>query len=105
MVLLGVVLLGLGVAAAWNVHEQHQRSSELIAIDVKGMTVTQKLYMAIREIRYQINMFLRGGDWKCLDVVAREHVEADKLLSQSQKLAHTDDEKKLLSRVTNGYSS
>lgn len=105
MVVLGVVLLGLGVAAAWNVHEQHQRSSKLIAIDVKGMTVAQNLYMAIREIRYQINMFLRSGDWKCLDIVASEHVKADKLLSESQKLAHTDEERKLLAGITEGYTS
>jgi len=59
MFFLGAFLLGVGAFAAWNVQQQQRVSSELIAREVRGMLAIEELHMEMREIRYQLNLFLR----------------------------------------------
>src|SRR6266516_4546561 len=87
---LGVFLLGLGVFAAWNVHKQQQTSSELVIREVRGMLAIYELHMAMREIRYQTNIFLRTNDPRHLLRVTALHEQADKLLSRAKGYARTD---------------
>ena len=100
---LGVFLLGLGVIAAWNVHKQQQTSSELVIREVRGMLAIDELHMAMREIRYQINIFLRTKDPQHLLIVPKLHEEADQLLQRAKGYARTDREQELIGVVELGY--
>jgi len=103
MIGLGIFLLGLGVFAAWNVHKQQQTSSVLVIREVHGMLAIDELHMAMREIRYQINIFLRTKDAQHLSAVAGLHRDADQLLLRAKGFARTDREQELIGVVEVGY--
>jgi len=104
MIILGTALLAVGVFAAWNVRQQQQLSSDLIASEVHGMLTVEMLHMHMREIRYQVNLYLRTFDPVHLRNVASIHAEADKLLPAAQQAARTPEEKELIQEVIAGYN-
>jgi len=103
MIGLGVVLLGLGVAAAWNVHHQQQVSSDLIAGEVSGVIAIEDLHLEMREIRYQLNLFLRTKQVSHLSEVAKAHERADDALLRAKTLVRHADEAQLIHQVEDGY--
>ena len=104
MIGLGMVLTALGIAAAWNVHKQQNVSSELIAKEVSGVIAIEELHLEMREIRYQINLFLRTQNLNHLVEVARAHEAADQLLATAKSLARADQEQELILVMERGYS-
>lgn len=86
MIVLGLLLLALGVFAAWNVHEQHQTSSELIAREVRVVIAVARLQMEMREIRYQINIFLRTRDRRRLTQVIALNRRVERAMTQAKEL-------------------
>lgn len=104
MIGLGLVLSALGIAAAWNVHKQQNVSSELIAKEVSGVIAVEELHLEMREIRYQINLFLRTQNLNHLVEVAKAHNAADELLATAKSLARADQEQELILKVEHGYS-
>jgi signal transduction histidine kinase len=100
---LGAILLGVGVLAAWNVQTQQQTNSELIAREVRGMIAIEELNLEMREIRYQINLFLRTSDLTHLRNVAKVHPKADQLLKKAGFSARTPEEIELLEVASQGY--
>src|SRR4030095_9670655 len=103
MVGMGAFLIALGAFAAWNVHKQQQTSSELVIREVRGMVAIDELHMAMREIRYQVNIFLRTYDPRHLLRVTELHAQADKLLLRAKGYARTDSEQELIGVVEEGY--
>lgn len=104
MFFLGAFLLGVGAFAAWNVQQQQQISSELIAREVRGMLAIEELHMEMREIRYQLNLFLRTNEVTNLKNVMRVHSNADELLGKALSLARTPLEKQRINIVREGYN-
>ena len=104
MIGLGLVLSALGVAAAWNVHQQQNVSSELIAKEVSGVIAIEELHLEMREIRYQINLLLRTHNLSHLAEFAKAHDAADDLLATAKSLARADQELELILKVERGYS-
>lgn len=103
MMALGVFLLGLGIVAAWNVHGQQQANSAMINHEVYGMLAVSELHMTMREIRYQLNLFLRTHDPQHLANVTDLHDEADGQLGQVLATMRTDPERTLVERTDAGY--
>lgn len=104
MISLGVFLLGVGVLAAWNVHEQQQTSSELVLREVNGMLAIDELNVAMREIRYQLNLFLRTHDANYLKAVSNLNSETNGLVARAKELARTSREKEVLAVMEEGYT-
>lgn len=105
MIGMGAFLLGLAIFAALNVHNQQQLSSELVSREVSGMVTIQDLNQTIREIRYQINLFLRVDDAAHLrEAVALDRV-ADEQLDRARSLARTPRELELITAAATGYQS
>lgn len=103
MVALGAFLLALGIVAAWNVHLHQQETSALIHREVYGMLAVSELHMTMREIRYQLNLFLRTRDPRHLSSVATLHDEADGQLAQARELMRVEPERSLIERTSSGY--
>ena len=59
MIGLSVVLLALGVFAAWNVNKQQQMSSDLIMREMHAMLAIEDIHIEMRDVRYLVNLFLR----------------------------------------------
>src|SRR5262245_52282257 len=90
MIAMGAFLFALGVFAAWNGHKQQQASSELVAREVHGMLAIDELHRLLRDIRYQVNLYLRTGDLKYLATAAALHRETDESLRKATGFARTE---------------
>lgn len=103
MVGLGVFLLGLGVFAAWNVHEQQQVTSDLIARELHGMLAATDLHVSMRELRYQLNLFLRTRDRQYLDKAEGLDPQIESRLGRAREAIANAPERELLARIAAGY--
>ncbi|MFO1062733.1 MAG: ATP-binding protein [Pirellulales bacterium] len=103
MLFLSAVLLGVGVFAAWNVQQQQKVSSELIAREVKGMLAIEDLHKEMRELRYQVNLFLRTHDCSHLQAVNDIHMKSDALLESARESAREPVEQTQIDIVVKGY--
>lgn len=100
---LGVLLLGLGMFAAWNVHERQQSNSEMVAREVHAMMAISELHITMREIRYQVNLFLRSRRRRHLDAVAALESDAIRQLEQAAALIRDEPEDRLIDEVCRNY--
>ncbi len=98
-----VLLLALGVVAAWNVRQQQTGVSELVAKDVHSMVLIHDLYIQMREARHLLNQYLRFGDESHLSGIQALQRETERLLNASQELAHDPEQQRLLAQVETGY--
>ena len=57
-----VVLLVVGAAAAWYVHQLNQEVSNLLSHNLKCTVASQHLVLGIRDARTEMHRFLDGGD-------------------------------------------
>lgn len=100
---LGAFLLGLGIFAAYNVHQQQKASSGLVSREVHGMLAIQDLHVSMREIRYQLNLFLRTSDPSHLRLAASLDEATNRSLKEATGYARTEREQELIATVERGY--
>lgn len=98
-----LLLLALGLVAAWNVHQQQTGVSELVAKDAHSMVLIHDLYIQMREARHLLNQYLRFGDESHLAGIQALQRETERLLAESQQLAHESEQRELLTQVETGY--
>lgn len=103
MIVLSVVLLLLGVFAAWNVNEHQQENSDLFLREMHAMLAIEDLHIQMRDVRYLVNRFLRTGDPKSLAEAADLRLKTDRLLDNARVLARPGREKELIEVVAVGY--
>ncbi len=103
MIAISLLLAGLGVMAAWNVHRHQVVTSALIAREVEGMLAAHDLYVGMRDIRRKLNDYVRTGDRHYLDTVPELRETAWTRLETAKKLAHTDEERSRIAVVDRGY--
>ncbi|HEY8503807.1 MAG TPA: ATP-binding protein [Gemmataceae bacterium] len=98
-----ILLLGLGVGAAWHVHRLQRSNSDLLADNFVGMRAAQKLEIGIREVHTQFGRFLINGDRKHLDRVPTLREQTEYWLGEAERSAKTEEEVELMARVRAGY--
>jgi signal transduction histidine kinase len=103
IVAISILLLVVGVGGAWYVHSLQQRTSDLLSQHVSNMRAAEELEIGLREVRTQLNLFLRDGDYTHLDAITKLREETDLWLEQAEELTQTPREQKLLARVKKGY--
>ena len=99
------LLLALGVMAAWSVQSQHLRSSELIAHEVHGILAAQDLYIAMREIRHQLQQYGRSRDTQHLDEVQRIEEKAVSHMTYAETHSLTDPERQAMQIVRQAWGN
>lgn len=104
MMVLGGVLFVLGAVAAWKVHQLQHTSDAVIAREVESMLTINELYAAMREIRYQLNLYLRSDESSHVAQVSKIHEDADRLLESAHRLVRTERERELVANVDKGYA-
>lgn len=104
MIVLSIVLLALGVFAAWNVNEQQQSNSDLIVREMHAMLAIEDLHIEMRDVRYLVNRFLRTGDPQSLADATDLRRKTDRLLDNARTLARPGREKELIEIVAVGYT-
>ncbi|MGQ0633967.1 MAG: sensor histidine kinase [Planctomycetaceae bacterium] len=103
LVAISLLLLTLGAAAAWNVHRQQAVTSSLVAREVAGMLAVHEVDVGMREIRHQLNQYVRRGDQRYFDRIRPLHSETEKQLEQAKALARTSREQELIGVLDRGY--
>jgi signal transduction histidine kinase len=102
MVGLSLLLLALGVVAAWYVDHLQRQHSDLLARDVSSLLVAEDLEIQMREVRNRLNRFLRRHDKKYLDEIPALRLKAQELLDRATRLARNPDEKAQAKEVEQG---
>jgi len=102
MVGVSLLLLAVGVVAAWYVHSQQKQNSELLASDVSSMLTAEDLEIQMREVRNRLNRYLRLHDRKPLDDIPTLRARTADLLKQAKSLARNAKEQELVAKVDRG---
>ena len=97
------LLLALGVVAAWSVQSQHISSSELIANEVHGILAAQDLYIAMREIRHQLQQYGRSRDARYIEEIQRLSETAVTQMANAETHAITDPERRSMEVVRQAW--
>ncbi len=103
MGILSLLLLVVGVLAARNVEQQQQISSDLIRQEVNGMLVVEELFIVMRDIRYELNLYLRTHDGRHLKNVRALFVKAHEPIRIARQAARTHEESHLFEIVETGF--
>ncbi len=101
---LGLLLLAVGVLAASNVEQQQRTNSELITLEVNAMLAVEELYIVIRDIRHELNLYLRTHDPRNLENIRGLLKHARQPIEVARKLSRTQTESELISTVEEGCS-
>jgi signal transduction histidine kinase len=100
---ISLLLLTLGVVAAWYVHRLEKNVSDLLAEDVSSVRAAEEVEIGIREVQAQLHHFLLTGDRRHLEAVPTLRQETDRWLSEAERLAKTPREETLITQVRQGY--
>ncbi|QDU28343.1 Sensor protein ZraS [Anatilimnocola aggregata] len=100
---MSVLLAVLGGTSAWYVQRQQVTASDSIAREVHGLVAIHNLYIVIREVRYQLNQYLRFSDDGRLDEIAGLDGQVVQMLKESQQLSDKPMQRAQLQKVAEGY--
>jgi len=103
VVAISLLLLALGVGAAWYVASWQKRFSPELQFNVSGIRAGEELEILVREARTRLDHFLITGDRKYLEQVFELRTESERWLGEAERWATTPDEQQRLVRVRRGH--
>jgi two-component system, NtrC family, sensor histidine kinase HydH len=95
----------VGVYAAWDLHRSQRRASEALALNVLSMRAAEEIAIAVRDVRAQLDRFLRTGDPEALGEIRRLRTDTDRWLAEARRAAVTRHEQELINRLTGEYDA
>jgi signal transduction histidine kinase len=98
-----LLLLAVGVGAAWYVHRLQQSMYEDLLANVGAMRAAEELEIVVRETRTQLDHFLITNDRKYLESAPSYRPETERWLTESERWSLTDREKDLTGRARAGH--
>lgn len=99
----GIVILAVGILAAWYVVRLQNASSDLLDWNVSSIRAAEELEIVIRETRYRLNQFLLTDDRSNLNDAFALRGTTEEWIAEAERLATTAEEKELLNQVRAGY--
>jgi signal transduction histidine kinase len=103
MAAVSLLLLGVGAAAAWNVHRQQIVTSNLIASEVEGMLAAHDFYVGMRDVRHALKQYMRTDDTQFRDMIPKLRANTRETLTIAKDLARTEKQQSLIADVDLGY--
>ncbi len=103
LIVVSVLLLGVGIGAAFYVHSMQQNTSEIVTNHVASVRAAYELETSIREVRTHLNRYMIDGNRKHLESVPRLRERTDYWLKEAERLGATPAEQELMRRVRSGY--
>jgi signal transduction histidine kinase len=98
-----LLLLAVGVGAAWYVHRLQQSMYEDLLANVGAMRAAEELEIVVRETRTQLDHFLITDERKYLEDVPTYRAETERWLAEAERWSLTDREKNLTGRARAGH--
>jgi signal transduction histidine kinase len=100
---MSLLLAALGGTSAWYVQRQQITASDTIAREVHSLVAIHNLYIVIREVRYQLNQYLRLGDETYLRDILELESQVREMLDKALTAAESPLQREQLRTVANGY--
>lgn len=104
VVVISLMLLGLGVSAAWYVQRQQATSQNVIVSEIEELLATQSLYMRSREILHLLQECQRTGDVTLLTSISSLQSEADSQVKAARQWPRTAAENLLMEEIDAGFA-
>ncbi len=104
MTALSLLLLTVGITAAWHVQKQQSETSDLITREVHGLIAAEDLFTTMREIRRELDLLLRTHAHKHLDNVDAFLADARRHIDAARAAARTEEESQLVTVIDAGFA-
>lgn len=102
MVGVSLLLLAIGIVAAWYIHRLQKNNSDLMAKDVASMLAAEDLEIKMRDVSDQLRGFLRTGDRSYLEAIPALRETTQRDLNEARELARTDQERQKIADLERG---
>src|SRR5712692_588757 len=103
VVVTSLLLLAVGVGAAWHVHRFQRSVSDELRSNVSSMRAAEELEILFREIRTQLDHFLITKDRKYLEAVPAFRQETERWLAEAERWGVEPREQELTTRARAGH--
>ncbi len=103
LVAVSLLLLGVGVGAAWYVQHMQSNVSQGLRTNVSNMRAAEEVEILIHQMRTQLYRFLLTGDAGCLQAGPTFRKETDHWLSVAERSSVSASDKKLTGQARRGY--
>ncbi|MBM4070348.1 MAG: histidine kinase [Planctomycetes bacterium] len=103
MVAVSLLLLAIGVVAAWSMHRLQSEVSEILAAHVGSVRAAGEFEISMRETRKHLSYCLLTGDRAHLRHIPELRAQTDYWLTEAERLATTPKEASLTRRIRQGY--
>ncbi|RZA16959.1 MAG: hypothetical protein EOP10_23620, partial [Proteobacteria bacterium] len=100
---MSALLLLIGSSAAWYVRNLYQDLSSVLESNVTSVRSAEELEITLREVKTRINRFLLDGSREELIQALSLQGETEHWLTVATRLATTDQETKIMTRITKGH--
>jgi signal transduction histidine kinase len=101
-VAISLLLLAVGVGAAWHVHRLQKNISGTMFVDVSSMRAAEEVEIDVREARSQLDRFLITRDRRYLMAVPPMRRRIDHWMAEAERWAVTPQEQALVGRAQEG---
>lgn len=103
LIAMSILLVALGVTAAWYVQNQQIQTSRRIGGEVHDLVLIHNLYMVARDVRYELNQYLRIGGPERLQKLHTMDSHATALLAEYKRTIDTPEKEQKLQQVEAGF--
>src|ERR1700693_1599994 len=94
VIAISAIPLVVGVASAWQLKTSQARVSNQLALDVAGLRAGEKLAIGIRDVRTELNQFIRNpGDEQFLLAASGARQDVNHWIVEAEKAAASEREK------------
>lgn len=103
VILTSLLLLAVGVGAAWYVDWFQKRVSQDLLGNISGLRAGEELEILVREAGTQLNYFLITGERKHLEAIANSRGKIEGWFDEAQRWSLTPGERELTAKARTGY--
>jgi signal transduction histidine kinase len=102
---ISVLLLSVGIWAAWRVQHLQERVSREVRENVSAMRAAEELEILIRELRTRVEQFRISGDRRQMEAIGTIKQEIDRWMAEMVQWSFTPREHELSSQARRGWQS
>jgi signal transduction histidine kinase len=103
LIAVSLLLLAVGVGAAWYVHRMQRNVSDGLLINVSSMRAAEEVEILMRDIRTQFDHFLLTGNRSYLQVSPTFRSETDRWFTVAERYSLSSSEQELMGQARKGY--
>jgi signal transduction histidine kinase len=102
---ISVLLLAVGVWAAWRVQHLQERVSREVRENVSAMRAAEELEILVREFRTRLQHFRTSGDRRDVEAIRAFPKEMDRWMEEVERWSFSPREHELSARARQGWES